>query len=257
MGLSLVQAAGLLLAGLFAGGLNAIAGGGSFISFPALVFTGIPSVPANATNSVALWPGYLSSAAAYRRELSSLRRTLLTLSASSIVGGLIGALLLLYTSNGLFDKILPFLLLLATLLFAFSKQITAWVRRSRPANAGPGSPLMLFLQLIVSIYGGFFGGGLGIMLLATLSVMGLEDIHQINGLKNLLSTLINSVAVVTFVVAGVVVWIPCLMVMIGAVIGGYGAGALARRLDATVMRRFVLVVAVGMTIFFFYRTYLA
>jgi uncharacterized membrane protein YfcA len=277
--MTLVQAVTLFLAALMAGALNSVAGGGSFISFPAiyLSFPNIPNIPirANATNTVALWPGTLASVSAYRRELSAQRRVLVPMVGVSLLGGLTGALLLLRTPANIFAQMVPFLMLFATLLFTFSKRITTWLRSVRNHDVdGPTTtthsislPLhpeastltllvVMLLQLGTAIYGGFFGGGIGIIMLAILSLLGMENIHEMNALKTLLATFINGVAVVTFVIAGTVLWPQAVLMIVGAVLGGYGGAFFARQIDPQLVRRFVIVVGFVLTVYFFYRTFL-
>jgi uncharacterized membrane protein YfcA len=246
----------LFVAAALGGALNSVAGGGSFISFPTLLFTGVPAVAANATNSVALWPAGVASAFAYRKEMPASRATLVALGGASFVGGVLGAVLLLKTSDTTFVHLIPYLLLLATLVFTFGAPITAKLR-ARAATEKREVTMALgwgaILQLVISLYGGYFGGGMGIMMLATLSLMGMTDIHAMNGLKTLLGTIINGVAVVAFIVAGAVAWGPGLVMVVGGTAGGYAGASIARKLDPKWVRRFVLVVAWGMTAYFFAR----
>ncbi len=277
--MTFVQAVTLFFAALIAGALNSVAGGGSFISFPAiyLSFPEIPNIPirANATNTIALWPGSAASVGAYRRELSGQLRVLFPMVFVSLVGGLIGALLLLRTPSNIFAKMVPFLMLFATLLFTFSKRITAWLRSLRPNVAdGPTTSTahltslaphpevstmamvgVMWLQFGTAVYGGFFGGGIGIIMLATLSLLGMENIHKMNALKTLLSTCINGVAVITFVIAGTVLWPQAVLMILAAILGGYFGAYFARQLDPQLVRRFVIVIASVLTIYFFYRTF--
>jgi uncharacterized membrane protein YfcA len=258
------------VAAALAGALNSVAGGGSFISFPALLFTGVPPVAANATNSVALWPAGVASAFAYRNEMRQSRAHMIALGGASFVGGVLGAVLLLRTSDTTFVRLIPYLLLLATLIFTFGAPITAKLRAmgakagrdgARDSRDSREVTMALgwgaILQLVISLYGGYFGGGMGIMMLATLSLMGMVDIHAMNGLKTLLGTIINGVAVIAFIVAGAVAWGPGLVMVVGGTAGGYAGAAVARRLDARWVRRFVLVIAWGMTAYFFAKTYFA
>jgi hypothetical protein len=258
--MTILQAVALFVAALLAGALNAVAGGGSLISFPTLLFVGVPSISANATNKVALWPGLFASASAYRRELLQQRRSVVLLSVVSLAGGLSGALLLLATPERTFDQLVPYLLLTATLLFTFSKPLTnrvlAYAERSQGEQsklAVVGAPL---LQFLVSVYGGFFGAGLGIMILAVLAVVGMEDMHMMNALKTVLAGLVGSLAVITFIFAGIVVWPMALTMIGGAIVGGYAGGAIARRFDARVIRRFVALVGFSVTIVVFVRQYM-
>src|SRR5215471_6049481 len=212
--MTIQQASLLFIAAILGGTLNSVAGGGSFIVFPALIFTGVPPINANATNTVALWPGSVASTSAYRKELATQnRKLLLVLSAASLVGGVFGAILLLRTPPMTFVHLIPYLLLLATLLFTFSGPITTWLRKFTKPKDEPNetlSPLALsglaLSQLIIAIYGGYFGGGIGILMLATLGMMGMDNIHEMNAMKTLLQASINGVAVITFIIAGAVVW---------------------------------------------------
>ncbi len=263
--MTILQAFILFIAAILGGTLNSVAGGGSFIAFPALIFTGVPPIEANATNTVALWPGSVASVSAYRKELAAQNRTLLfVLSGTSLVGGVLGAILLLRTPQTTFERLIPYLLLLATLLFAFSGPITAWLRRNTvpkdcrvriyPARLSwlALSGIALF-QLIIAVYGGYFGGGIGILMLATLGLMGMENIHEMNAMKTLLQSCINGVAVITFIIAGAVVWPQAILMVVGAIVGGFGGAYYARRIEQRWVRIFVICVGVGMTIYFFLR----
>jgi uncharacterized protein len=248
------QAAILFGAALLGGMMNSVAGGGSFIAFPMLIFTGVPPINANATNTVALWPGSAASAVAYRKDFVTSRGELLALGLISLAGGAIGAALLLYTPETTFVFLVPYLLLVATLLFTFSRRLTASFRQRFGHRATP-SWLQLagvnLLQFIIAVYGGYFGGGIGVLMLAALALIGMDNIHRMNALKNLLATAINGVAVVTFALAGAVYWPQALVMVVGAVAGGYLAGHQARKLDPQAVRRFVIVVAWAMTLYFF------
>lgn len=242
----------LIGAAVVGGALNAVAGGGSFFTFPALVFAGMPAVPANATSTLALWPGSLASAAAYRRELGGDRRQTTWFTIASLVGGVGGAFLLVKTPERAFQIILPFLLLLATLLFAFGPRLTAGLRAW---SGGHGLPFWgaVAVQVVISVYGGYFGGGMGIMMLATFSLFGMDDIHRMNGLKSILAVAINGVALATFVAAGIIVWAPGLLMILGAVVGGYGGAAVARKLNPKWVRVFIITVGSFLTVWFFVR----
>lgn len=243
----------LFLAAAVGGALNSVAGGGSFVAFPALLFAGVSPVPANATNTIALWPGSLASVVAYRRELadSQVRSRLLPLGAASFTGGLSGSVLLLRTSNHTFVLLIPWLLLFATLLFSFGGALSR--RLGKRAHASLGTAVVA--QLVIGIYGGYFGGGMGIMMLAILSLLGMTEIHRMNALKTMLATLVNGVAVVAFVVAGAVEWAPGVVMIVGGIAGGYAGAAAARRVSAGRVRSLVLVIAWTMTVYFFVRTY--
>jgi uncharacterized membrane protein YfcA len=245
----------LFVAALVGGVLNAVAGGGSFLTFPALIFSGYPAIESNASSTVALWPGAVASIGAYRQELGKANRTLLILlTLCSLVGGGAGAQLLLHTPPKTFVHLIPFLLLLATLLFAFGKPLTAWWKGSHPSAATLSArslAAMGIAQLVIAIYGGYFGGGIGILMLATLGLMGMEQIHEMNAVKTLLAAAINGVAVLTFVLAGIVLWAPALLMIAGSLIGGYGGAAYARRLNPRWVRMFVIAVGVVLTVYFF------
>ncbi|MBI5781174.1 MAG: sulfite exporter TauE/SafE family protein [Rhodocyclales bacterium] len=242
----------LALGGFGAGAMNAIAGGGTFLSFPALLAIGLPPVTANASNSVALWPASLASAWAYRRELARYRRHLPRLTLAAFLGGALGGGLLLVTSNALFARLVPWLLLTATLLFALAPRINRWLDARR--RAGPRQTLGwggTFFQLLVSVYGGFFGAGMGIVMIAAIAMQGIEDLNEINALKNWLSAVIYSVAALTFTLGGAVSWPHTLAVLLAAAAGGYLAGRVARRLPAIWLRRFILLVGTALTLYYF------
>lgn len=240
----------LILAAFGAGVLNTIAGGGTFLTFPALVFTGVPPVAANATSAVAVFPGYLSGALGFRNEISSFeRKTLLRLTFVTLAGGLTGSLLLLVSSNAAFARIVPFLLLAATLAFLFGDPIRAWAERHSRAIT-PFGPAGLFAA---SVYGGYFNGGLGILLLALFSLWGMTDIHRMNGLKTGLSFVLSTISVATFAVAGLVQWPQALVMMLAATAGGYLGAPLARALPKPVVRGLIATTGFGMSLVFFLR----
>lgn len=252
----------LLVAGgaFLAGGMNALAGGGTFFSFPALLAAGLPPVTANASNSVALWPASLSSAWAYRREAMRHGSWAMTLIVVSLLGGLAGGLLLLATSNAAFSRLIPWLLLVATALFAFSKDVSrlvAWSKARLGATTsqekgGIGGTLF---QFIVAVYGGFFGAGMGILTLAALSIQGIDDIQELNALKNLTSAVNYTVAALTFIIAGAISWPHTLIALCTATLGGYAGARLARRLPALWLRRLVIAVGASLTVIYFVKTW--
>jgi uncharacterized membrane protein YfcA len=253
---SLETAVLLFFAALLGGALNAVAGGGSFIAFPTLLFTGVPAVPANATNTVALWTGLLFSGGAFRRHLNVRRPVLISLVSVSILGGILGALLLLRTPANTFLEILPWLMLAATLLFIFGPKLT----RTRAAHVGDNVSTQAiittsFFQLLVAIYGGYFGGGMGFVMLAMLTAFGMADIHEMNALKIVLSSATNGVAVVVFILKHAVYWPQALVMICGAAIGGYFGAHYSLRLPQKLVRWFVIAVGAGMTAYFFVRTY--
>ncbi len=272
--MTIVQGVALFVAAMLGGALNSVAGGGSFLTFPMLIFSGVPSINANATSTVALWPGSVASVGAYRAELAHVRHRVL-LSAVSVVGGGLGAILLLKTPTATFTAAIPYLLLLATLLFAFNGPITDIVRRSRRAASGsptvdgatPGgrtaegvtSPravaAVAAAQLVIATYGGYFGGGIGILMLATLGLMGMERLHTMNALKTLLATCINGVAVVLFVLAHAVEWPQATVMLVAAILGSYGSARYALRIDQRLLRRIVVAVGLIRTVYFFVTTH--
>jgi uncharacterized protein len=245
----------LFFAGALGGALNAVAGGGSFIAFPALLFTGVAPIAANATNTVALWVGVTASSGAYRKHLDLSRRIMVPLALTSIIGGVAGAYLLLHTPAQTFLKVLPWLMLGATLLFMFGSKLA----RSKEGLAHDISTRSLVIasifELIVSVYGGYFGGGVGILNLAMLAAIGMTDIHAMNALKVVLGGIINGVAVVTFIVKGAVVWKEGTVMIVGALLGGYLGAHYAQKLPPIWIRAFVILVGTGMTIYFFWDAY--
>lgn len=243
----------LVVAAFIAGAMNAVAGGGSFFTFPALIAVGLDAKMANATNTVAVWPGSIASVGAFRNELRSQREAVRLLSGVSLLGGLAGAVLLMVTPSRVFNILLPYLMLGATLLFAFSPRINQLLRsREGHGDASPQSRYRsIALQGIIAIYGGYFGAGIGILMMATLALMGLEDIHEINALKTFLATLINGIAVVIFVCAHMVVWHYALIMAVASILGGYGGAALSKRVPPHFVRIFVVIVGVTLSGYLF------
>jgi uncharacterized protein len=236
------------------GGLNAVAGGGSFITFPTLIFTGVAPIAANATNNTAMWVAGLASASAYHQDLDVKGRSLLVLSLTSLVGGAIGAIALLFTSADVFKKLIPYLLLGATLVFIFGEAIKNWVQSFSQKSQNPPSLLALVVaQLAIAIYGGFFGAGIGILMLATLTFSGIKNIHAMNALKTFLATCINGIAIVPFIFAGIIAWQQTLLMAVGGCLGGYAIARVARKIPSRLVRKFVAIVAIGMTVYFFVR----
>lgn len=242
----------LLVSAFAAGALNAVAGGGSFLTFPTLVFVGVPAVIANATNTVALFPGSFASAFSYRKGLARLEGiSLRTMLLVSLAGGILGAILLLKTPESVFVSITPWLLLFATVMFAFGKQLGALLKRHMHFGFGA----LVVAQIVIAIYGGYFGGGIGILMLAVLAVFGMTDIHAMNGIKTILAGALNGVAVVVFVMAGKVYWREAFIMMVAAVAGGYFGAQYAQKLSPKFIRGFVTTTGVLMTIYFFFHAY--
>lgn len=240
----------LIGAAFAAGAMNAVAGGGSFFTFPALLFAGVPAIRANATSATALWPASIASALAFREDVLQTRRELMLFGAVSLAGGLLGALLLLLTPEERFEGLVPWLLGAATLVFAFGPLITKALR-ARDMHAPLG--LIVVVQLAIAIYGGYFGGGMGIMMLAAFSALGMTNLHAMNGLKHILAVSLNGIAIVAFVVAGVIDWPLALMMSVGGIAGGWIGARASRRVDARYVRWFVVAVGAGLTTYFFVR----
>jgi uncharacterized protein len=249
-------AALLFVAALVGGVLNAVAGGGSFIAFPALLFSGVPAVPANATNTVALWTGLTFSGGAFRHHLKVRRPVLIALSTVSVAGGTFGAILLLRTPGQTFLKILPWLMLFAVLLFIFGPKL---IRQSDARMVHDPSAKAIvaasFFQLLVAIYGGYFGGGMGFVILAMLAAFGMADIHEMNAFKIVLSSSTNGMAVLIFILKHAVYWPQAVVMICGAALGGYFGAHFSLRLPQLWVRWFVIAVGSGMTAYFFVRAY--
>lgn len=243
------------LSALLAGAINSVAGGGSFFTFPALIFTQIPSLQANATSNAALWPAAMSSAWGYRAELHGDRPRFLALAITSLLGSTAGAILLITTPGNIFAQFVPWLMLVASIVFTFGGRIQTMLAGGDGVKPMP-LPLLCVLQFPVAIYGGYFGGGQGLMMIALLSVAHVGSIHRMNAFKNALAAIHNAVGVVVFALAGTIVWLPALIMVLGAVPGGLLGVRLARRVDPAKVRIFVVGVAWVMTGIFAARTWL-
>ena len=238
----------LLAAAFLAGAMNAVAGGGSFLTLPALIYAGVPPVAANATGTVALLPGYASGVYGYRQDLTPVGTlSLPLLSVVSLVGGLAGAGLLLVTPDSVFRDIVPWLLLLATGLFAFGNMLAQRLR----SLGLHGNGAMLGTLFAVSVYGGYFNGGLGILLLAQLSLFGMTDLNAMNGLKNLFSAVLTAIAVVAYAAGGAVEWPKALLMTVAAVAGGYVGARVGRKIPKPVLRTGIIAVGLVMSAVFF------
>jgi hypothetical protein len=233
-------------AACLAGAINAVAGGGTLVTFPTLVWLGVPSIAANATNTISLWPGSLGSVWGYRRELAGVDRRIFALVVPSVVGGLIGAVLLDRTPTSTFDRLVPFLILFATGLFMAQHPIQ---RRFNLAGAHESGSHWLswtiLFQFVVAVYGGYFGAGIGILMLAALTLMGHSDIHRMNGVKNLLATAINGTAAVYFTFNTPVLWGDAAVMAVGSIVGGVGGAGIARRMGRDNVRRLVIAIGIG------------
>ncbi|MBV9389764.1 MAG: sulfite exporter TauE/SafE family protein [Chroococcidiopsidaceae cyanobacterium CP_BM_ER_R8_30] len=252
---SFFQASVLFGSAVLGGGLNAIAGGGSFFSFPALIFTGIPPISANATNNAALLVGTVGSTTGYRKELIGQVREVIPLIIVSVLGGILGSVLLLHTPQKLFIKLVPLLLLLASLIFTFSKQIKK-LKLTKNTESKTASyffkSIIFLIQLIFTTYGGYFGGGAGFLLLATLTFLSNEPRKQL-AYKNLMMLVINSAALVPFMLAGVVMWSQAILMAIGALIGGFLSAKFAYKVQPNQLRRFVSATGFTMSVYFMVR----
>jgi uncharacterized membrane protein YfcA len=254
--LHLRQAIFLFCAAVISGALNAVAGGGSFVSFPALLSTGMPAVQANATNTVALWPGLGASAVAYLRRLNVSRRLLIPLVLTSVGGGWIGALLLLKTPQHTFLHLIPWLLLGGTVLFAFGNKIRTVAGKAAVVDDLSSASLRTITlistgELLVATYGGYFGAGIGFMILGMLTALGMRDIHAMGAIRTLLAAVINAVAVVTFILAGAVFWPRCLVMILGSLAGGWFGAHSAQKADPGKVRRVVIAIGLAMSTYYF------
>lgn len=237
----------LFTVAIIAGAMNGIAGGGGLIAFPALMFVGVPPIPANATNTAAMWVGTAASTFAYRKDITIRRWELFVLTLASVLGGTIGSYILLHTPSKSFAGLIPYLMLTATLLFAFGKRINSWLQNRFQLPMW----LVIILQFLISIYGGFFGGGGGIVILAILEMMGVKSIHTMNAVKSWLATTLNACALLHFIAAGIIVWSSAVLMAVGALIGGYSSAFLARRVSSVWVRNFITCIGVSITSYFF------
>ena len=247
----------LTVAAFIAGVLNAVAGGGSFLLFPAMLSMRMLPIQANATNTVALWPGQLTSVAAYRHDIRKNLRVAWPMALAGLLGGTAGAIVLLITPQLTFLHLVPWLLLVAALIFAASGPVSRWLERRKDRPAGHiHSPrrLPVFLAtIVVCFYIGYFGAGAGFLLITLLSLFGYQDMHEINALKVVSTTMANGIAFVLFVVNGQVVWRYCLLAMVTSAIGGYTSASMARKVPQSVLRGFVVFIGLFMAAWFFWR----
>jgi uncharacterized membrane protein YfcA len=264
----------VVAAAAFAAGLiNSIAGGGTLVSFPALVWTGRDPVLANATSTVALWPASLAGVYGFRRELKGGARMFLLFAAPSLLGGALGAVLLLRTPSRTFARLVPFLILFATLLLAAQEPLSRRLRGARDGRLGAGSDDageaggaahgggasrawwvgVVVFQFFVGVYGGYFGAGIGILMLAALGLLGFTDIHRMNALKNLLAICINGVAALYFIASGAVIWADVTVMALAAIAGGYSGARLAYRLGRRFVRLAVIAIGLAMSVSLFFK----
>jgi uncharacterized protein len=242
-------------AGALAGGLNALAGGGGFITLPTLIWAGDAPVVANIGGTIAVWPGIVASLFAYRRNLRPHKHPLAVYLGLATAGSILGAALLLFTTNAFFMALLPWLLLFATVLFITGPGLTRRLVALRGEEA-PFPPFLVHLLLFcIAVYGGYFGGGMGIMTLAVLTLIGMRDMHEMNALKTLLVMVINGVGVVVFIISGKVHWAPALVMTLGCICGGYAAGYGVQKVRQGTVRAVIACLASAMTAYFFYKAY--
>jgi uncharacterized membrane protein YfcA len=248
----------LFLAALLGGAQNAVAGGGTFLTFPSLIAAGFSSKAANVTSTVALWPGSVASIFGYNADLPRDQRLFLAFAGVSVVGGALGALLFLRTPAATFDRLIPFLFAVATLTFAFGPSVS---RRLRIAHAHdgpiPDGKLAAYaaVQFLVGLYGGYFGGGIGILMLAAFAALGMTNLNAMNGLKAVLGSLINGVAILVFGLLGTIQWPVALLMVAGSVLGGYGGAHLSRRAEPLLLRRLVILIGTFVTTLLFLKAF--
>ncbi|MCC7055546.1 MAG: sulfite exporter TauE/SafE family protein [Gemmatimonadaceae bacterium] len=257
----LPQLAGVMVASLLGGAANSVAGGGTLLTFPALVGLGVPMVAANATSTVALWPGSLSSMLGYRDALRGVGTWARVLVVPSLLGGALGAWLLTRTSDAQFKALVPWLVLGATLLFLSQKRVGHWLRARIGATApellspdalpAPPGRWAMAVQFAVAIYGGYFGAGAGIVMLAAFGLLGLTNVHQMNGLKNIMALLFNFVAIVTFAASGLVQWPIAAVMAVGSIAGGHVAARVAQRMNQDVMRQLIGLIGIASAVWLF------
>src|ERR1700739_4199918 len=251
----------LTVAAFLAGLLNAVAGGGSFLLFPAMLSMKMLPVQANATNTVALWPGQLTSVAAYRVDIRRNLRVAIPMAIAGFIGGTFGAIVLLHTPQTTFLHLVPWLLLVAAVIFALSGPVSKWLGRRKAKTVAPGgvalssSPLVaiFFGTIVVCFYIGYFGAGAGFLIITLLSLFGYQDLNEINALKVVSTTMANGIAFVLFVINGQVIWRYCLLAMVTCAIGGYTSASLARKIPQPFLRGTVVAIGLGMAAYFFWR----
>lgn len=251
------QSIWLVIAAFLAGVLNAVAGGGSFLLFPAMLGTGMQPVQANASNTVALWPGQLTSIYAYRHDMRKNSRLVMPMCVAGLLGGTAGALVLLSTPQTVFLHLVPWLLLLAATIFALSRPVLRWIERRKRSHEQPKAPrrtVIFLLTIVICFYIGYFGAGAGFLIITLLSVFGFEDLNEINALKVAATTAANGIAFLIFVVGGEVEWHYCLLAMVSCAIGGYASARLARNVPQPVLRGLVIAIGFGMAAWFFWKT---
>jgi uncharacterized membrane protein YfcA len=247
------HAAGAFAAAFLAGAINSVAGGGTLVSFPTLIWLGLDSVTANATSTVAIWPGTVGSAWGYRRELKNVESRFLAMIVPSLLGGILGAILLRLTPSSVFDRLVPFLILFATVLFMAQEPVQRALKTGDAATRRSTTWFVggLIFQFGVGLYGGYFGAGIGILMLAALSILGLSDIHEMNSLKVVLGGSVNGIAALYFIWARMVYWPYVVLMAVAAILGGYLGAGTARKMGRTTVRRIVILIGLGMAVSLF------
>lgn len=255
--MAMLQLTMVFLASVGAGMLNSVAGGGTLLTFPALIWGGMPPIVANATNAMALVPGGLSSIYAYRQQLESTQRRYFVLALPSLLGGGAGAVLLRLTPPPTFEMLVPLLIAFATILFTIQGRVQRWLRSDERAHHPVTRRWLLgasLYQLLVATYGGYFGAGMGILMLAVLGMMGIDNIHQMNGLKNVLGMIINGVASIYFVATGLIDWPIAVLMSVGTVVGAYVSAGIAQRMSQIMVRRLVIFIGFAMAVSLLFRS---
>ena len=253
--MSLLHVALMFAAAFVAGMVNSVAGGGTLLTFPLLIWLGLDPKVANATSTVALWPGLFGGLFGYRREMSDSSLILMRLGAVSVIGGGLGAWLLIITPSPTFARLVPFLILFATFLFMLQGPVNRWLHVPSPTSGSQKSwwTIAIIVQFFSAMYGGYFGAGNGIWMLAAMGLLGLHDIHRANGIKNFLGICINSVAVIAFAISHLVSWRISLLMAVGAVLGGYVGARTAQRVGRVMIRRAIVVIGFVITVVMLWR----
>lgn len=256
------QSLWLVVAAFLAGMLNAVAGGGSFLQFPALMGTGMLPVQANATNTIALLPGQLAAAAAYREDVRRNLRLAVPMGLAGFLGGTAGSITLLRTPQSTFLKLVPWLFLIAATIFALSRPVTRWLDQRKSAEHGrgwqrrpPRRTIVFLLTVVICFYIGYFGAGAGFLIMTMLALFGFENLHEINALKVVSTSCANGMAFLIFTVRGYVEWRYCLIAMVACAIGGFTSASLARRIPQPLLRGFVIAIGFGMSAWYFWKTH--
>jgi uncharacterized protein len=254
----------LFVAAMLAGGMNALAGGGTFFSFPALMALGVPAILSNATNAVCVTPGHALAAIVYKRELSRSPRRVIMCTIAASFGAIIGAWLLTVTNEKTFKILVPWLLLLATLMFAFGPLVQRWTKQrakvhhkviSTDPNVVGNNPKSWLGYALASIYGGYFGAGQGIVLMTIVTLSGVEDLQEANAIKNAVATIVSLIAVIILAFKGLILWKYGILMVVGAILGGYLGGRFAKGLSKQALRYFVLATASSFTVVYFWTAY--